>query len=194
MDGMQLKFPDAHFDLVISANVIEHVPDPTQFISEAARVLKPTGVCYMETAPLWSGPRGHHIMESMISENCPEEKNYRDDGTIVRDWSHLAFDRDDMQQSISKKLLPSTTNYILKYLYDSKDLNKVGWRIIQNSFLNAFPFVTLTPWTSPSPDMTLLPTDGKDDYLVYGFHALGRKRPKPWLQSKFCYRLRRIGW
>lgn len=54
MDGMQLDFPDASFDLVVSANVIEHVPDPVRFINEAARVLRPDGVCYMETAPVWT--------------------------------------------------------------------------------------------------------------------------------------------
>lgn len=54
MDGMRLSFPDHSFDFVISANVLEHVPDPGLFLSEAARVLKPTGLCYMETAPVWT--------------------------------------------------------------------------------------------------------------------------------------------
>ncbi len=194
MDGMNLEFPDESFDLVVSANVIEHVPDPIKFIQEAARVLKPHGVCYLETAPLWSSPRGHHIMESMIAENCPWETQFKDDGTVVRDWSHLAFSRQQMEKSIADKLSAETTNYILSYLYDSNDLNKVPWSIIRRSIQHAFPIVSITTIPLASSDTSLKPNDGKEDYCAYGFQAYCRKLPKTWLQSKLCYRLRRLGW
>jgi ubiquinone/menaquinone biosynthesis C-methylase UbiE len=193
MDGMNLDFPDASFDLVISANVIEHVPDPTKFIREAARVLKPNGICYLETAPVWTGPRGHHIMESMIAENCPNEKGFRDDGTVIHDWSHLFFDRQQMEAMLLKSVLPDTKDYILNYLYDSKDLNKVPWREIKQTIVNSFPLASITPILHESSNNSLMPNDGLDDYRVYGFHALCRKKPKPWLQKKLCYRLRRLG-
>ena len=193
MDGMNLQFEDASFDLVISANVIEHVPDPTKFISEAARVLRPNGVCYLETAPLWTGPRGHHIMESMIAENCPWESHFRDDGSIIPDWSHLVLDRPQMEEMLRDRVLPETSDYILQYLYDSTDLNKTPWRIIKNSILTSFPFVAITTIPLEACTSSFLPTDELDDYSVYGFHALCRKSPKPWLQRKLCYRLRRLG-
>ena len=43
-DGHTLPFADAHFDIVMSSNVLEHVDDLSRVLSELARVLKPDGV------------------------------------------------------------------------------------------------------------------------------------------------------
>jgi SAM-dependent methyltransferase len=43
-DGRVLPFPDAHFDAVMSSNVLEHVRELPLTLSELARVLKPGGV------------------------------------------------------------------------------------------------------------------------------------------------------
>ncbi len=40
-DLMNLSFPDQSFDLIISADVFEHIPDPYQAHREVFRVLKP---------------------------------------------------------------------------------------------------------------------------------------------------------
>lgn len=193
MDGMKLTFPDASFDLVVSANVIEHVPDPGPFIREAARVLKPNGICYMETAPIWTSARGHHVMESMIAENCPDETNFRDDGSIIPEWSHLSLSRQQMADHLAGKVLPGTREYILRFLYDSDDLNKVPWQVINAHFHSAFPFIKVISRPVPGIDNRLMPTDGADDYTVYGFTAVGRKRPQNWLAKRLYWRLRRLG-
>lgn len=44
-----LPYPDAHFDLVVSMDVIEHVQDPVAWAREALRVLKPGGLCFLTT-------------------------------------------------------------------------------------------------------------------------------------------------
>jgi SAM-dependent methyltransferase len=193
MDGMNLTFPDKSFDLVISANVIEHVPDPAKFIHEAARVLKDDGVAYLETAPLWTSARGHHVMESMVAENCPEETQFRDDGSIIPEWSHLTLSRNEMEFTIGKKVLGPTRDYILRYLYDSRDLNKTPWREIAAACRTAFPHLQLMPRPLPGIDTRLIPTDGADDYSAYGFTAVGRKRPQGWISRRLNWRLRRIG-
>ncbi len=41
--GEDLPFPDGHFDLIFSSNVLEHTEDPQLVIEEALRVLKPGG-------------------------------------------------------------------------------------------------------------------------------------------------------
>lgn len=46
-DVMHLNFPSKSFDVVICAQVYEHVPDPSIMFSEIYRVLKPGGVCYL---------------------------------------------------------------------------------------------------------------------------------------------------
>lgn len=46
-DAMNLSFPKNFFDVVICAQVYEHVPNPKKLFSEVYRVLKPSGICYL---------------------------------------------------------------------------------------------------------------------------------------------------
>ena len=41
--GTRADFPDAHFDLVLSNQVLEHVTDPEAVIADIGRLLKPGG-------------------------------------------------------------------------------------------------------------------------------------------------------
>ncbi len=47
MDAQQLKFPDATFDLIVSTENFEHLPDQPGHLHELARVLKPGGLCFI---------------------------------------------------------------------------------------------------------------------------------------------------
>jgi SAM-dependent methyltransferase len=47
-DALQLPFPDDVFDLVISQESVEHVPDPFRAVQEMARVLRPGGRVYLQ--------------------------------------------------------------------------------------------------------------------------------------------------
>jgi SAM-dependent methyltransferase len=53
-DARRLPFPDAAFDRVIAAEVLEHIPDDTAAMTELARVLRPGGTMAV-TVPRW-GP------------------------------------------------------------------------------------------------------------------------------------------
>jgi len=57
-DGSHLPFADAHFDVVLCTEVLEHVPDSAKFLAELYRVLAPGGTLIL-TVP-WSA-RVHHI-------------------------------------------------------------------------------------------------------------------------------------
>ncbi len=46
-NALALSFPDNHFDLIVSAEVIEHVGQPHQMMAEISRVLKPGGLVLM---------------------------------------------------------------------------------------------------------------------------------------------------
>ena len=193
MSGLSLDFPNGVFDLVVSANVLEHVPDPPKFVSEAARVLNPLGVCWLETAPVWTSARGHHVMESMISESCPWESKYRDDGSVIPDWSHLFLDRKGMELTIGDKVSSRTREWILHYLYDSHDLNKAPWSRIEASIVEHFPHSRIHKNRLPGFDERYLPHDHSEDFFVYGFSAICRKQRAGWLKSRLCWRLRGCG-
>jgi len=193
MDGMNLKFPDNSFDLIISANVMEHVSDAIRYIKEAARVTKPRGISYFETAPVWSSARGHHVMESMVAENCPQETSFKDDGSIVPDWSHLEFDESKMRDEIAGKLLPETVEYILWYLYRSGDLNKTPWNVVRETLETSFISQRITTWPVEPVNDSRMPTDEKQDYNVYGFSAICRKQPQTGIARRMIWRLRKCG-
>jgi ubiquinone/menaquinone biosynthesis C-methylase UbiE len=193
MDGMNLTFPDESFDLVVSANVMEHVADTQAYISECARVLKPNGVAYFETAPIWTSARGHHIHEDMVKENCPSEKNYRNDGSIIPDFSHLVLTQSEMRYVLTKKLLPKTCDYILSYLYQSDDLNKTPWSVINAAFRDTFPHIKIHHWDVNQPDAACQPPDDAEDHSVFGFAATGRKQKQNGIARRLIWRLRRIG-
>jgi SAM-dependent methyltransferase len=47
--GARLPYADASFDLVVSMDVVEHLPDPVPWLREALRVLRPQGTLMLTT-------------------------------------------------------------------------------------------------------------------------------------------------
>jgi SAM-dependent methyltransferase len=60
--GEALPFPDDSFDLVYSANVLEHTDDPERVFMESVRVLRPGGVLHMEMPNYLSYFEGHYLV------------------------------------------------------------------------------------------------------------------------------------
>jgi SAM-dependent methyltransferase len=61
LDGKTLDFPDDSFDLVVSHEVLEHIPDVAGALAEVARVLKPSGLTYLYVHNYASVSGGHHL-------------------------------------------------------------------------------------------------------------------------------------
>lgn len=54
IDGSgRLDCPDCSFDCVLSAQVLEHVPDPRAYLQEIRRILKPGGDLLLSTHGVW---------------------------------------------------------------------------------------------------------------------------------------------
>jgi SAM-dependent methyltransferase len=60
--GESLPFPDQSFDIVYSANVLEHTQDPERVLREAMRVLRPGGLLYVEVPNYLSYFEGHYMV------------------------------------------------------------------------------------------------------------------------------------
>jgi SAM-dependent methyltransferase len=51
--GESIPYPDAHFDVVVADNVLEHLDAPERVFAEVARVLKPGGSFFAKTPNAW---------------------------------------------------------------------------------------------------------------------------------------------
>jgi len=60
--GEALPFPAASFDIVYSANVLEHTADPERVFMESLRVLRPGGLLHMEMPNFLSYFEGHYMV------------------------------------------------------------------------------------------------------------------------------------
>ena len=61
MAADRIEFADNTFDVTFSIAVLEHCPNPHKAIEEMHRVTKPGGLIFVQTAPLYHSPYGHHM-------------------------------------------------------------------------------------------------------------------------------------
>ena len=54
-DATAMPFPDGRFDIVVAAEVLEHIPHDQRAISEIARVLTPGGIAAGTVPATWAG-------------------------------------------------------------------------------------------------------------------------------------------
>jgi SAM-dependent methyltransferase len=60
--GENLPFEDASFQIVYSANMLEHTEDPLKVLEEAVRVLRPGGILHFEMPNFLSYFEGHYMI------------------------------------------------------------------------------------------------------------------------------------
>jgi SAM-dependent methyltransferase len=60
--GENLPFEDASFEIVYSANVLEHTENPLKVLEEAVRVLRPGGILHFEMPNFLSYFEGHYMV------------------------------------------------------------------------------------------------------------------------------------
>lgn len=66
-DGRHLPFSDAHFDSVLCSEVLEHVPNPDEIITEIHRVMKPQGKILITIPFVWDEHETPHDYRRLTS-------------------------------------------------------------------------------------------------------------------------------
>jgi len=142
MDGQRLNFSDNSFDLVISLNVMEHVPNPAKYLKECFRVMRSGGFGYFSWYPLWSGGTGHHVHPDMVSDAAQKRNlvppEYTLDGRSIPYWGHLLFSQAEMLSFLLKQKCyhPALADWMCNYIYCQQDLNRWFWRDFWRAFQN----------------------------------------------------------
>ena len=140
MDGQNLTFDDCCFDLVISLNVLEHIPNPNKYLQECYRVLRTGGIGFFSWYPVWSGATGHHVHPDMVGRMSKKlgivTPDYSMDGSSIPFWGHLLFDAPDMLSFLveEKQYHPDLAKWMRHYIYNGMDLNRWFWRDVWYSF------------------------------------------------------------
>ncbi len=81
-------FDPQKFDLVLIRNVLEHIPDPVEFLVEVGRTLKPGGAVVIAV------PDGQvRIAEAILGSFVPEHPNYFGDDSLTSVLEAAGFER-----------------------------------------------------------------------------------------------------
>jgi len=99
MSAQELDFDDDTFDLVVSHEVFEHLPDLDATVESIQRVMKPTGITYIYTHNYASISGGHHIAwkypDSEPSETVPPWDHLRENRfPDIPSWLNRLRERD----------------------------------------------------------------------------------------------------
>ena len=68
MGGSRLDFPDNSFDIVLSFDVFEHIPDTDRHLQEVKRILKPSGYYLFVTPNRWTNIPFEIIKEKSLTK------------------------------------------------------------------------------------------------------------------------------
>jgi len=132
-DATSLRFPDNHFDLIVSTAVFEHIADVPAAVKEVARVLKPEGLCDIEihlfaslsgghnltwhdpdgnpsrTVPAWDHLRKNHFPTHVYLNRLreSEHRNIFSRYLSILDWVSLKFEGDKFLTPEIERELPA---------------------------------------------------------------------------------------
>ena len=72
-DIQAIGYPDEHFDVVVSCETLEHVPDPQTAVSELARVLRSSGTLLLTTPNYLSLTGLHRLYRAATGRKWDED-------------------------------------------------------------------------------------------------------------------------
>jgi len=103
-DGIEMPFPDEHFDIVFCWGVMEHVANVPAVLAEIKRVMKADGVAFIKVFPWFHSYYGSHLSDF-----------------VPAPFAHLTHDHAAMRAIIEKTAHEQTAvhpNLILGHMWD----------------------------------------------------------------------------
>ncbi|NCT66718.1 MAG: class I SAM-dependent methyltransferase [Rhodanobacteraceae bacterium] len=154
-DAMNIDAPDASFDIVLCAQVYEHVPDPMRLMSEIERVLKPGGACYFAATNRLNPIEQHYKLPLLSVVPVSWAHHYlqllgRGDYYYERHMTHGQLRRLVAQfdvEDITLRVLDDPDRYEAGYLFAGRKLALA--RFIRRIAYWAFPGYIWLLWKSP---------------------------------------------
>lgn len=168
VDAHSLIYRDGLFDLCVSINAMEHIPDPAIAFAEMIRVTRPGGIIALQFDPLWNAPQGHHLAHLALEP-----------------WAHLMLPFSEFVDHLRKKgasqaeidTLPSAMN-LHPYAYYAK--------LFDGPLQDAFDLISIERWAdapedepaTAHPNFEELVRRGftPDELFVRGLRFIGRRR------------------
>ena len=160
-DAAALPFRDAEFDLVVSFNGFEHVPDPQAVLREATRVTKAGGAIYLNFGPLYWSSYGLHALRSITVPFC-----------------HLLFERPALESYVrSHDLKPIPFETLNCWtLAEFRDLWTRYADVLEAEVYRETPNVRGIELVAEHPSCFRAKTDDFDNLLVAVIEARFRRR------------------
>lgn len=144
-DALRLSeiYEAGSFDLVYGISILEHIPNPRRFLSEVSRILTKGGMAFLQGAPIWTGPWGHHIWLTPWTHKPPITGCYQflpsqdllSQGVNVinpiPDWGHLLYKPDELAAIMTKSGIPEPDiEHILHGVYEIDAINRESARSV----------------------------------------------------------------
>lgn len=156
-DGMKLQFADNSFDVVICAQVYEHVPDANKLLAEIYRVLKPSGICYFSAGNRLNVMEPHYRLPflSVLPKSLAHlymrlakkgDYYYEDHRSY---WGLRKLTRDFICHDYTEKMVKSPALFEMSYMLDAASAKGRLARLCVGYFYWAFPNYI---WLLQKPD------------------------------------------
>lgn len=131
-NAMDFMYRDGWFDLVVSFNAFEHIPDPAQALAEAVRITAPGGLIYITFDPIWACDSGSHFSHRVPA---PWQHLLSSDDEyclMMRDAGAEQSELDEYRTAMNRKRLSVYTDMLDDARHHVDELHRTEWSGVVN--------------------------------------------------------------
>jgi ubiquinone/menaquinone biosynthesis C-methylase UbiE len=125
MDAQKTALKSSSFDIAVSINAFEHIPDPELALLEMIRILKPGGYAFISFIPVFFCDEGSHMI------------NY-----VKEPWAHLMCNEEEYIEML-RDATPGTEYFVDEFKYGLNKLPRKFYLDLFNKYNNGKKYVNL---------------------------------------------------